>query len=311
MIFTQAQIQDMLSILKRYELMFITAQLGVDFLSDTDKAILLAAGIDVNLYKNAQGQIDHAFLFGMLADAIGSKRAKGMNYKQFQNFLKSKNFIPLNETQEFALQQVKQRAYNDITNLAGRMANGLRNLALKNNQEQLLVAQKIVQDKAVKAIELRQGATKFASELADAAQSWDTDWLRVAYYILHEAYNGGRAQTILQSEGEDAEVWFDVFKDACKSCKKLYLEDPDDPDSRPKIFKLKELFENGNNIGRKVADWKPTIGPVHPYCRCILNHKPKGFDWDEETHAFTKPIKKTTTNPKLKGVKLNIKVSKG
>ena len=51
MIFTQGQIQDMLSILKRYELIFIASQLGLDFLSQADKALLLAAGID--LYRQA------------------------------------------------------------------------------------------------------------------------------------------------------------------------------------------------------------------------------------------------------------------
>lgn len=266
MIFTASQISDMLSILKKYELMFIANQLGTDFLTAADKAILLAAGIDVDQFKNAQGIIEHAFLFGILAEAIGDARAKKMNYKQFQKFLKSKNFIPLTEEEELALQNVKQRAYTDITNLSNRMTGAFRNVVLKNNQEQLLLAQKIVRDKAVTAIELRQGATKLAQELADAAQSWDTDWLRVAYYILHEAYNTGRSQSILKNNGADAEVYFDVFPKACKKCKELYLEDPDDENSRPKIFKLKDLIANGNNIGRKQADWLPTIGPIHPYC---------------------------------------------
>lgn len=310
MIFTSSQISDMLSILKKYELMFIANQLGTDFLTAADKAILLAAGIDVDQFKNAQGIIEHAFLFGILAEAIGDARAKKMNYKQFQKFLKSKNFIPLTEEEELALQNVKQRAYTDITNLSNRMSGAFRNVVLKNNQEQLLLAQKIVRDKAVTAIELRQGATKLAQELADAAQSWDTDWLRVAYYILHEAYNTGRSQSILKNNGADAEVYFDVFPGACEKCKELYLTDPENPDSEPIVFKLKDLIANGNNIGRKQADWKATIGPIHPYCRCILNHKPAGFAWDENLRAFTKPIKKVSNHPKLKGVKLNVKVTK-
>ena len=65
MIFNQGQIQDMLSILKRYELVFIAGQLGLDFLSQSDKDILIAAGVN----------LDHAFLFGILAEAIGDARA--------------------------------------------------------------------------------------------------------------------------------------------------------------------------------------------------------------------------------------------
>lgn len=311
MIFSASQVADMLSILRRHELVFIAAQLGVEFLTPEDKALLLAAGIDVDGYTNSQGILEHAFLFGMLAEAIGSKRAKGMNYKQFKRFLRSKNFIPLTDEEELALDNVKQRAYTDITNLSNRMAGAFRNVVLRNNAEQLLLAQKIVRDKAVKAVELRQGATKLASELGHAAEDWSTDWLRVSYYILHEAYNTGRAQSILKQYGEDAEVYFDVLKKACKMCRKLYLVDPEDPDSMPIVFKLKDLIANGNNIGRRQAEWLPTIGPIHPFCRCILNHRPAGYDWDSELRAFATPVKKVSTNPKLRGVKLNIKVSKG
>ena len=310
MIFTQGQIQDMLSILRKYELIFIAGQLGLDFLSASDKAILLAAGIDVDQFKNKQGIIEHAFLFGILAEAIGDARAKKMTYKQFQKFLKSGNFIPLTEEEEFALQNVKQRAYTDITNLANRMRGALSNVVLKNNQEQTLIAQKIVRDKTVKAIELRQGATALASSLGEVSQNWESDWLRVAYFILSEAYNRGRAQSILKNNGADAEVYFDVFNEACPSCRKLYLEDPDDENSRPKIFKLKDIISNGNNIGRKQSEWLPVIPPVHPYCRCQINAVPRGFEWDSDVKAFTKPIKKISKNPKLRNVKLNIKVSK-
>ena len=65
MIFTQGQILDMLAILKRYELVFIAGQLGLDFLSQTDKDILIAAGVDLDKFKNKKGIVEHAFLFGI------------------------------------------------------------------------------------------------------------------------------------------------------------------------------------------------------------------------------------------------------
>lgn len=308
MIFNQSQIQDMLSILRRYELIFIANQLGVGYLSQADKNILLASGIDLDKFKNNAGIVEHAFLFGMLAEAIGDKRAKKMSYQQFQKFLASGNFIPLTEEEEFALQTVKNRAYTDITNLGNRMRSSLSNVALNNNQQQALMVQKMIKEKTINAIELRSGARALASDLADTSKDWEVDWLRIAYYLTHEAYNSGRAQSILKQYGSDAEVYFDVYPGACKRCKELYLTDPDDADSEPIVFKLKTIIGNGNNIGRKVADWKPTISPTHPYCRCTINHKNKGFAWDPDLRAFTKPEK--VKSSKLKGVKLNINISK-
>lgn len=310
MIFTQSQIQDLLSILKRYELVFIAGQLGLNYLSQTDKSILLAAGINLDKYKNKMGVIEHAFLFGILAEAIGDARAKKMSYAQFQKFLASGNFIPLTKEEEFALETVKNRAYTDITNLGSRMRTGLSNAVLRNNQQQAVVVQNMIRKKTINAIQLRTGARGLAADLAETSKDWEVDWLRIAYYLTHEAYNSGRAQSILREYGPNSEVYFDVYEGACKHCKELYLTDPDDIESKPKVFKLQEIIQNGNNIGRKVEDWKPTISPTHPYCRCTINHKKPGFDWDAELRAFTKPIKKVSTNPKLQGVKLNIKVSK-
>lgn len=311
MVFTQTQIQDMLSILERYQLTFILNQLGPTYLTATEKALLLAAGIDVNKYANKKGVIEHAFYFGILADAIGDDRAKKMDYPQFQKFLASKNYIPLTAEEEYALQQVKNRAYTDITNLGARMRSALSNSVLRNNQQQSLIVQRMIRAKTIKAIELRSGARALAADLANTSQDWEVDWLRIAYYLTHEAYNAGRAQDILKNHGADAEVYFDVYKGACKRCKELYLEDPDDPDSKPIVFKLEEIIANGNNIGRKVADWKPTISPTHPYCRCTINYKDPDLEWDSELRAFVKPKKKVSKNPRLQGVKLNIKVTKG
>lgn len=310
MVFTQSQIQDLLSILKRYELVFIASQLGLNYLSQTDKSILLAAGINLDKYKNKKGVIEHAFLFGILAEAIGDARAKKMSYAQFQRFLASGNFIPLTDEEEFALETVKNRAYTDITNLGSRMRTGLSNAVLRNNQQQAVVVQNMIKQKTINAIQLRTGARGLAADLAETSKDWEVDWLRIAYYLTHEAYNSGRAQSILREYGPDAEVYFDVYEEACKHCMKLYLTDPDDPESQPKVFTLKEIIANGNNIGRKVDEWKPTISPTHPYCRCTINHKKPGFDWDSEMRAFVKPVKKVSTNPKLQGVKLNIKVKK-
>lgn len=310
MIFTQSQTQDMLSILKKHELIFILKQIGSQYLSTTDKAILLSAGIDVDKYKNKKGIIEHAFLFGILSEAINDNRVKNMTYSQFQKFLASKNYIPLTTSEEFALKQVKDRAYTDITNLGNRMRNAVSNSVLNNNSKQSLIVQDMIKKKTVEAVALRKGARALAADLANASQDWEVDWLRIAYYLTHEAFNAGRAQNILKNYGNNAEVYFDVYPGACNKCKELYLTNPDDDYSEPVVFKLKDIIANGNNIGRKVADWKPTISPTHPYCRCTINYKKPGFAWDRETRAFTKPIKIQPKNPKLKGVKLNIKVSK-
>ena len=131
MIFSFQQIQDVLAILKQHQFVFIAEQLGSNFLTAQEISTLAAAGIDVNQFTNSRGIIDHAFMFGVLADAIGDQRAAQMDYNQFKKFLKSGNFVPLTEEEELALQQVKTRAYTDIVGLGNRVAQGTSNVIIR------------------------------------------------------------------------------------------------------------------------------------------------------------------------------------
>ena len=310
MIFTPQQVTDIVSILTRHQLTFIAEQLGLNYLSPNDRAILTAAGIDLNQYTNAQGIVEHAYLFGLLSEALGDERAKNMNYQQFQKFIKSGQFVPLTEEEKFVLEQVKTQSYNDISGLGSKIIQGTRNIVVRANLQQQNKIRDIIKQKAVDAVKFRQSAAKMASEIGHATGDWERDFLRIAYYVLHNAYNYGRARTIFRDYGEDAEVYFNVLKGACKHCMELYLTDPDDIESPPKIFKLKDVLANGNNIGRKVADWLPTVSPIHPYCRCTICFHDPNTEWDSETLSYTKIKKYVPKNKKLRNIKLNIKVTK-
>lgn len=310
MVFTFNQINDIIGILRKHKLVFIAEQLGLNYLSQNEKDILTAAGIDLTKYTNSSGIIEHAYLFGLLSEALGDDRAKNMNYQQFQKFIKSGNFIPLTQDEEFALEQLKNRAYTDLNSLGNRIATGTSNVIIKANQKQQNYLRNVVKDKATEAIKYRQSATKLASELGHATEDWERDWLRISYYLLHDAYNTGRAKSIFKEHGEDAEVWFTVLEGACKHCRELYLSDAEDINSEPLIFKLKDVVANGNNIGRKTDELLPTISPIHPYCRCMINYKSPNTEWDRTTRSFSKVKKYTPKNKKLQGVKLNIKISK-
>jgi hypothetical protein len=310
MIFTTKQIQELLAILQQWELVFICKNLGVNYLSLNDKAILRAAGIDIKKYINSQNIIDHAFMFGILSEALDDERTKTMSYDKFKKFLASGQFVPLTKEEEFALDTLKQRAYTDITGLGSRIKSGVNNVIVRSNQEQQNIIRSHIKEKTIEAVSLRKTYSQLASDLANFTEDWGRDWLRISYYLMHESYNAGRAQSIVKNYGEDVLVYHDVYKDACKHCKEFFLENPNDPNSKPKIYKISELLINGNNIGRKTVEWLPVIAPIHPWCRCTVTVIMPGYEWDEELRAFTKPVKYQPKNKKLHNVELDINVSK-
>lgn len=310
MILSASQIQDIVSILQKHQLTFIAKQLGLNYLSPSDRAILTASGIDLTKYTNNKGIIEQAYLFGLLAEALGDERAKNMGYKQFQKFIKSGQFVPLTEEEQFVLEQVKNQSYNDIGGLGSKIIQGTKNIIVRANLQQQNNIRNIIKRKTASAVKYRKSAAQLASDLGHATQDWERDWLRISYYVLQNAYNYGRARAIFRDYGEDAEIYFDVLKGACKHCHELYLTDPNNEESQPKLFKLKDIIANGNNIGRKTADWLPTISPVHPYCRCTVRYHDPNTEWDSETLGFTKVKAYKPKNKKLAGIKLNIKVKK-
>lgn len=314
MLLSKIQTQQLLSIINKFHAVFIAKTIGPNFLTPQDKIILQAAGINLsNFTKN--GLIQQSFQFGVLAEALGNKRAAKMNYKQFLNFIESGKFVPLTDTEEFALNHVKQRAYNDISGLGNRITSNVNNTIIQASARKRIQIEKLIKDKVQLAVENRESAQWLASELGHATGDWARDFDRIADYLLHEAYDTGRAQSILRTYGNDAKVFKDVYAGACKHCKSLYLTDPDDMESKPIIYKLTDLIANGNNIGVVTANLKPVVGPTHPYCRCTLNHFRPEFDWNPATRNFDKPKDFKPTNPRLiaalKKTPLDIKVKVG
>lgn len=123
-----------------------------------------------------------------------------------------------------------------------------------------------------------------ATELRKITKDSRQDWDMVVRTELKNNQLQGMASSILDgsspysNDREETMVFKRPMPNACKHCIRLYLE----KDGRtPKLFKLSELMANGTNIGRKAADWKATLGPIHPWCQCQLGIMPKGCQFDE------------------------------
>lgn len=289
-----------MEIIEGFHLLFIANSIGTSVLTPSDKKALKSFGVDWKQVPIGETKFDHSFKFGILAEVLGHDTAKVMTYKGLKKFLKSGKFPPLTAVERETLEYVKKRAYNDVKGLGTKIATGFSNTLLEIDQKNALEFEKILNKEAIEAIKLRKTKQELASALAKKTGDWARDFNKISDYVLHLSFENGKVSQILKVHGKDAEVWFDVYAGACNHCKTLYLK----PDGKPKVFKLKTIISNGSNIGRKSKQWKATIPPIHPYCRCNMNHKKEGFEWDENTKSFTKPIRNTknikrTSQPKI------------
>lgn len=277
------QIQEIFDIIENYHSIFIYTNVGSDFLSTEDRLKLLSFGVDINNF-NPQDIITHAFKFGMLSQALEKKVVKNFNYNQFLDFVQSGKFLPLTKSEELALQAVKQQCYGDIRGLQNKIKQTVNQTIITTSQKQKAKVKKQINQLAQTAISERQSIVKFSSELGHLTKDWARDFDRIADYIMHSAYQHGRAEQLLKTYGDDVEVYFTVYEKACKHCVRIYLTD--DIGSEPKVFKLIDVMANGNNIGVKSIDWLASINPIHPWCRCTLTLKPKNSIWDANKNQF-------------------------
>lgn len=285
MIFTPKQIEILLRIVKKYQTIFIAKHVGIDNISKIDKAFLKSFGIDINKISKGLSKIEQAYYFGLLSRNLGNKDTKNLTFKQFVDYFNKTKHIPLSEGQEAALDFLKTRAYTDITGLGNKIQTNLSNILLSGGKKEEERVRKLIKNKSLEAIRESKSVGWLASELRNGSKDWARDFDRISDYIMHEAYDTGRAQEILTKYGEEAIVFKDVYPGACKYCISLYLTNG--IGSKPIEYKLIDLIANGTNIGVKAENYKPVIGPLHPYCRCTMNHVPINSKWDPKINSYT------------------------
>jgi len=307
MIFNTDQIQHILSTVD-LNFKFLAAEiLGIDVLSEQDKSDLQLHGFDLKVIESSHPNFLQAYHWGKLSQLIGEINAKNLDYENFSLYLRHGQYIPLSPWEEFNLSAAKRRTYSHITGLGEGIKKDITNQIGRTEQERRVEYEKIIKEELEDGAFKRKSLTSIVSELGHKTEDWERNFGRIVDTEMNNIFQEGRAAQIKQKFGDSAKVYKDVFEKACRHCLNAYLTNG--VGSQPRIFDLKELENNGDNIGLKVADWKPVLGGMHPFCRCQLFSLLPGQTWDNEKQRFM--YKKSDEPKKDFGVKAKIKVTVG
>lgn len=297
--FDISDIWKMIDNIKLNHTVFIGTHVGLEYLSDTDKVLLLSNGIDPDSFIGVIGDIERAYYFGIMAQVLGGNKSFKTTNKQFDDWFINELAKPKSTIRKEGLKMLKNRAYTDISGIGNKISNKFSQRILTANVQQQNILLAKVKKKTVEAYEKNKSKAWLASELREATKDWARDFSRIADFVLQEAYGIGRAYQILEDHGDDVEVYKQTFPGVCKHCEKNY----GNPGEEPIIYKLKDLLANGNNIGKK--EQEPVVGPAHPFARSILHVKPKNSIWDNNKKEFVVQRNKSGVKRKSK-VKIEI-----
>lgn len=279
------QVTELLEMIDRNQALVLGREFGIEYLTSYELQLLNDVGIDLEtLYSFQNDTIYKSFHFGLLADSLAElSLAKTLQYKDLYQYIKSGKYIPLTEVEKATIQSVKNQSLASLRGVKTKIFQdvyGILNFPTREAQEQF------IKKEVARGVEYKKTTRQIANEIAHKTGDWSRDFDRIVQYMSQSAYEHGKAAKLEREHGEDAYVYKTVYYGACKHCIRLYLTNG--LGSEPKVFKLSELKANGSNIGRKVADWLPTLDPLHPYCRCTLMFisGQKNFVWNKDKQSF-------------------------
>lgn len=265
MIFTPQQIDEIMKIIDWYAITFIAHQVSPTVLSQQQQQTLQDRGININSINANQSNVTQAYKFGLLSTTLQDAAVKQMTYDQFKKYLSSGKMFSLSRLENNALQNLQFQTANDVSKLFNKIKGSVGDkLVAADKKNNTVKHSAVVTNAAKRAIENRKSVNSIVSDIGRSTELWNRDLGRIADYVLHTAFDEGRAMGYQRKNGDDALVYKDVYPGACNHCIKAYLKGG--VGSEPKLFKLSELRQNATNVGRKVKQYKPVIGPHHPNC---------------------------------------------
>ena len=289
MIFTEEQIKSILKEIQFQHLFFIAQNVSVDVLSDEDKFVLQSFGIDWETLRQDFTPYEQAFYFGRLASILGPLQAQQVSYTDLMKYLRQGQFIPLSSAEKATLSYLENKTYTYIKDLGYKIGTFVTESMKDEAFARRQYYEEVINDALKRAVVERDAASSVAREIGIKTGDWTRDLGRIAETEMQNAFEMGKAETMLKDTDPDEKVFYkEVYPGACRHCIRLYCSQG--IGSEPLMYSYNELLENGTNIGRRADDWKAVLGAAHPYCRCDLRKKQHKSDvWNKSLGIFEPP----------------------
>lgn len=298
---TPDQVHTIVELLDRQLILFTATTLGAHVLSDSDKNLLQSYGIDYNhVYDESKDIVSLNYQLGMLSELLG-QQTKDVTYDQLVRYVKSGQHIPLNERERATIDSIKMQAVSDIKAHKGRIFQDINNVVNNKLGDLKADQREFIREQVLQGVSERKARKDIARDIARLTGDWSRNFNKSVQYISHTALNEGRAAVLekrYQGTNQEPKMYFQVQTDACDHCVDAYLTNG--VGSEPKIFTLKQLQQNGSNIGRKINERLPTLSAYHIHCRCLATEYIEGTIWNGTRFVFDKNYKSSIKRPKIR-----------
>lgn len=303
MIFTQPQIEELLRLIDLQTVYLVGQNIGKEALTAEDKKILKSHGIEIEDIVTPYSPYLQAFLWGRLAALLGERRASTITYDDFVKYIKSKEWEPLTRREKTEYEISIQKTYHHIKGFGEKIKTDINDVIIEEDQSSRIDQERVLAGEISAGIVNRKSLQTIVSNIGHKLNNWNRDWGRIVDTELQDIYNHGKAVKYLEKYGSEQKVYKDTYAGACRWCIRLHTTAG--IGSEPITFTLEELYANGSNIGLPKDQWRATVGPEHPFCRCDIRPVLEGEEWDKKNKGYKTVVRKPLVD---KGDKAKITV---
>lgn len=266
MIFNNEQIQEILSLVDFRFADLVWKIFGPSHLTSQDKENLKKHGIDPGSLVKKIPPYWANWMFGLLSGKLSDYQTKQISYKDLLDYLARRQYETPSKREIEEYEMACNRTYGYLKGLGDKMKKDISSYISDSELRMRIEQERTIKEGVKRGIIERDTTKLIAAKISNQLNDWSRDWNRIVETEYQGVFNMGRVQSYMrEGDGPNTLIYFDVYPAACRHCIRLYLTAG--IGSEPKLFTAEELIGNGTNIGRRVADWKPTIiTAVHPFC---------------------------------------------
>ena len=205
--------------------------------------------------------LDQSYLAGKLATQLGSKRVKRMSESEIMETVQRIN-LQITDNDRAIIAQLRNDTERWLTGRSEGWRQRFRtSLSQADRDWRAMLATGSAGTGADRALARNAMLRNLRDRLREDSAGFQADVDRLIQTEMHSYFQQG-----MVAEAPEDEIVYKVPRaGACRHCMRINLES----DGSPKKYKLSEVAGN-SNIGLPADMWTFTIGPVHPYCYCIL-----------------------------------------
>ena len=235
--------------------------------------------------------LESAFVAGKVAQLVGTDALRTMTESQLVSFIRNNNVV-LTAADRATIETMKSNTERWLQGRSSAWQAKMRvEIAVADQAWRATLASTSFSDAAALAAVRSAALRNLINRIDDSSAEWQADIDRL---VQSEMNNYFQEAQVTELPGNEL-VYKIPRASACPHCLRICVN----KDGSFKRFRLKDVTKN-SNVGSKAGNWVFTIGPIHPYCYCVLyresdkNFGPRKALRDAKAASLRKSLKKNT-----------------